>query len=156
MEQRMKEFAMTDREIAEFLLSAAVGRISTFGSDGYPYTVAVHFVMQDGNIYFHCLPWGEKMGNIKNNRNVCFEVDEFIGLAIGNPKNPCKTGSKYKSVVIRGTAEVVDETALKEKALTEIVRKYTPQLKDIRIPEENLTGTAVVKITPKIITGKAR
>ena len=64
MQQRMKDFPMTPEAVTALLKRAAVGRISTIGADGYPYTVAVHFCWDGSAVYFHGLPRGEKLDNI--------------------------------------------------------------------------------------------
>ena len=86
-----------------------VGRVSTNGSDGYPYTVAVHFVYREGAVYFHGLPKGEKLCNIARDPKVCFEVDELLGIRKEGVTVPCKVGSGYESAVLRGRASLVDD-----------------------------------------------
>lgn len=82
MQHRMKEFTMTNKAIKNLLDRSKLGRISTIGSDGYPYTVAIHFIYLNDKIYLHSLPVGEKIDNIKNNSKVCFEVDEYTKLLV--------------------------------------------------------------------------
>ncbi len=154
MQRRMEEFTMTDDAVNALLEKSKVGRISTIGADGYPYTVAVHFVTLDGRLYFHGLGQGEKLDNIKNNSKVCFEVDEYIRLMADDLKAPCNADAEYESIVIRGDAVVLDDFELKKKVLTEIIRKFTPHLENMPVPDERIKGTAVMQLTPIRITGK--
>lgn len=154
MQHRMKEFTMTDDAVNTLLKRAKVGRISTIGADGYPYTVAVHFVALDGRLYFHGLGQGEKLDNIKNNSKVCFEVDEYIRLMADDLKTPCNADAEYESVVIRGDAVVLNDFTLEKKVLNEIIRKFTPHLENMPVPDARIKGTGVVQITPISITGK--
>ncbi len=56
MQHRMKEFTMKEEDIRELLEWSDYGHISTICSNGYPYTVAVHYVYLNDKIYFHgCL-----------------------------------------------------------------------------------------------------
>ena len=60
MQHKMRENPLAPEGVNRLLESAMVGRVSTNGSDGYPYTVAVHVVYREGAVYFHGLPKGEK------------------------------------------------------------------------------------------------
>ena len=44
MQHKMRENPLAPEGVNRLLERAMVGRVSTNGSDGYPYTVAVHFV----------------------------------------------------------------------------------------------------------------
>jgi uncharacterized protein len=154
MQQRMKDFTMTKEAMDAFLWKAQVGRISTINVDGYPYTVAIHFVYRDGKIYFHGLPKGQKLNNINHCPKVCFETDEVSGLLLNNLDTPCKADTEYQSVVIIGTAGIVADPQEKLRILTDIVRKYAPQYLDAEIPNNMVKGTTVVEITIENITGK--
>ncbi|MCD8026789.1 MAG: pyridoxamine 5'-phosphate oxidase family protein [Clostridiales bacterium] len=145
---------MAETAVNALLERAKAGRISTIGADGYPYTVAVHFVMINGNVYFHGLGRGEKLDNIQNNNKVCFEVDEYTRLMADGLKSPCDADAEYESVVIRGKAVILDNFDLKKKVLTEIIRKFAPHLENLAMPDARIKGTAVVQITPNSVTGK--
>jgi len=154
MQQRMKEFTMKADSVDALLERAKVGRISTLGADGYPYTVAVHFAVLDGKVYFHGLGQGEKLDNIKNDGRVCFEVDEYIRLMADGVTFPCDADAEYESVVIRGNAVVLEDSDLKKTALMEIIRKYMPHLAELPVSDARIQSAAVVQITPVSITGK--
>ena len=154
MQHRMKEFTLPEKDINHLLETSEVGRISTNGLDGYPYTVAVHFIYLDGFIYFHGLPQGEKLDNIKNDNRVCFEIDEFTDYLTEDLAVVCDVDSVYKSVVVRGDAEVVEDMEEKARVLKALIKKLAPQLSDMPMPEARIQGTAVVRIKPVSITGK--
>jgi nitroimidazol reductase NimA-like FMN-containing flavoprotein (pyridoxamine 5'-phosphate oxidase superfamily) len=65
----------------------------------------VSYVFQDGRIYFHSAPQGEKIANLIHNPRVGFEVDiplAYLGFDFNPEKNPCRAHQLYRSVVIRG------------------------------------------------------
>ena len=64
MQHRMKEFSMTPEATLALLGRGQVGVLSTSGADGAPYGVPVHYLWQDGKLWFHGLPAGEKLENI--------------------------------------------------------------------------------------------
>lgn len=154
MQHRMKEFTLESDKITAILEKSPVGHISTIGSDGYPYTVCVHYIMDNGCFYFHGLPVGEKLDNISRCPKVCLEVSEFTKIMNEAIDTPCNADAEYKSVVIRGDAEILTDAAEKEKMLGLIIDKYVPAMSGFKLPENMINGTAVVKITPASITGK--
>lgn len=152
MQSRMKQYPLTDEQIAELLREELVGRIATNGADGFPYITPVHYVVQDGNVYFHGLAAGEKIKNIRANAQVCFEVEKMISII--HDENPCDTNTEYRSVIIRGIAEIVSERDEKIDILNAVVAKFTPQHTGKPFPENMLKMTAVVRISPESCTGK--
>lgn len=158
MQHRMKEFPMTEEAISALLERAVVGRISTVGEDGYPYTVAVHYIYEgtpeSGTFYFHGLPKGEKLDNIARDPRVCFVVDEFQKLLDQDLATPCNADAAYESVVARGKAELVEDLKEKERILRAIICKYLPGMAEAPMPEARIAGTAVVKVKVERMTGK--
>ena len=153
MQHRMKEGAMTTAEMEALLREAPVGRISTLGEDGYPYTVAVHFVYLDGKIYFHGLNAGQKLENMARCPRVCFETDVLDGLLAEDLQTPCSADSAYRSVVITGDAALVGDME-KGRPLAALVEKYTPRWAHLELPAARVRGTAVAAVTPRSMTGK--
>ena len=153
MQGRMKQHQLTSEEIKDVLEKADVGRIATHNDNGYPYIVPVHYIVLDGNVYVHGLIKGQKISNIQNNSKVGFEVDE-MGEIIPDYTDPCDTNTAFRSVIILGTAKMVEDRELKIKVLNAIVAKYTPQLSNLEFPEKMLKATGVIEILPTETTGK--
>ena len=154
MQYRMKTHQLSQREMKELLARSLTGTLSTVCSDGSPYGVPVHFVLWNDAIYFHGLPAGQKLRNLKENPHVSFNVYEMNGFLPDPQGKPCDTNTAYVSVVLRGAAQMVSETTEKRGALSAIIHKYTPQLSGKEIPDNMLNGTAVVKISITEMTGK--
>lgn len=154
MQHKMRENSLPVEEVERLLERTMTGRVSTNGADGYPYTVAVHFVYREGAVYFHGLPEGEKLCNIARDPRVCFEVDELLGIRKEGVTIPCKVGSGYESAVLRGKASLVDDLAEKLDILRAITAKYAPELGEAPISPQAAAGTAVVKIQVESCTGK--
>ena len=154
MQHRMKEFSMTQEQMEALLERAMVGRVSTNGRDGYPYTVAVHFVYLDGRIYFHGLLKGQKLENLVKDSRICFEVDEMAGILRDKLDTACKADTAYESVVAAGEAFLVEEIPKKGRVLRALTRKYIPDSDDLPMPETRIRNTAVVELIPARMTGK--
>lgn len=139
--------------LKELLAWAKVGRIGTMGQDGYPMIKPVNFVHHRGRIYFHSARSGEKIETILRDVRVCFEVDRPIAF-VRSTGIPCKADYLYRSVIIRGRAHVVCDREEKVAALMALMEKYQPEGGYGTFPEEQLAGTAVVRIDIVEMTGK--
>ncbi len=153
MQGRMKQHPLSPKEINEVLNNQQVGRIATHNENGYPYIVPVHYVIHDEKIYIHGLIKGQKISNLITHNKVGFEVDE-MGAIIPDHENPCDTNTAYRSVIILGTAKMIEDRAMKEKILQAVVEKYTPQLSHLSFPENMMKATGIIEIEPVEMTGK--
>jgi hypothetical protein len=140
---------MTCEEVDQFLTCARVGRLGTALKDG-PYIVPVGFAYADGKIFFHTCSKGLKMDGIRRNPNVCFEVDETISDA-----------TMYKSVILFGTAEIIDDEEKMIPYLQRLIDKYRVPLgfdvymsKPGKNREKELKAVRICIITPKKIMGR--
>ncbi|MCK4782231.1 MAG: pyridoxamine 5'-phosphate oxidase family protein [Desulfobacteraceae bacterium] len=158
---RRKHSEITDpREIQRILSSTNIGRLATNGRDGYPYITPVNFVSLEGNIYFHCAPKGEKLDNIARDPRVCFEVDvplAYLNVGI-DPNSPiCHLHQFYHCVIIRGTASVVRDSALKVAALNALVAKHetTANFEPVSEDMPAYKACKLIEIKPLSITAKS-
>jgi nitroimidazol reductase NimA-like FMN-containing flavoprotein (pyridoxamine 5'-phosphate oxidase superfamily) len=140
---------MTTEEIDQFLTCARVGRLGLIVKNK-PYVVPVGFAYADGKILFHTCSKGMKISGIKTNPNVCFEVDETISDA-----------TMSKSVILFGTAEIIDEKSKMIPHLQRLIDKYRVPMgfdeymsKPGKNREKELDAVRICVITPKKITGK--
>ena len=154
MRHRTKTHLLTKEQTDELLYRAEVGRIGTINKNGSPYVLPMHFVYQEGKIYLHGLPKGQKIENIRANPKVCFEVDEMLSLLYENVENPCDVNTEFNSVIVQGTAKIVNDLDEKRFALQKIVEKFTPHLKDMEIPMGMIGGTAVICVEIEECVGR--
>ncbi len=152
MENRMKQHQLSAEEIDHLLAKAPVAHLGTHNSNGYPYVVPVHFVHGADCIYIHGLNRGQKLQNIQNNPKICLELSHMEGFIMD--EKACDVNTAYQSVVILGTASMVEEKEEKIEALNQVVAKYTPQLSGQAFPDNMLKGTGIIKICIDEISGK--
>ncbi|CAK7042022.1 MAG: hypothetical protein DELT_02866 [Desulfovibrio sp.] len=153
MQARMKKYPLSESQVHNLLETETVGRLATFGEDGFPYVAPVHFVFVGGKIYIHGLATGEKLRNIAANKHVGFEIERMISL-VHDAENPCDTNTEYESVIIRAFASIVEDPAMKTTILDAVVNKYTPQHKGKQFPQNMLKMTGVIELTLQSCTGK--
>jgi len=152
MRQAKKE--MSDKNGIEHVLHICqVGRIGTIGSDGYPMIKPLNFAYSEGKIYFHSAREGEKIEHIKRDPRVCFETDLPIAL-IKSKGSPCRADYLYRSVIIKGRAQLVEDDSERLFGLRLLMKKYQPEGGYGDFPEEKFRITGVVRIDIEEMVGK--
>lgn len=154
MQHRMKSHQLTMEQINQLLQESKTGTLATVGSNNNPYVTPIHYIYKNGCIYFHGLPKGQKIDNIKSNPLVSFNVYNMFGLLLDENGKPCDTNTEYQSVIVQGSAEMVCDIEAKREILDAIVAKYTPQYTGVQLPDNMVKGTAVIELKITELTGK--
>lgn len=148
---RRKDKQIDDKNIINsILMKADVCRIGLCDGN-IPYIVPMNFGFDEHNLYLHSAREGRKIDIIKNNNNVCFEVETDVELVKSNIA--CNWGAKYYSVIGKGKAFIVEEYSEKIKALEFIMRKYSGE-KEFVFDEERVNRVSIIKIQIEDMTGK--
>ena len=119
-EMRRKAQQLSQAECEQILRDATSGVLAVYGDDGYPYTVPVSHVYQDGVIAFHCVKEGHKIDALRRNDKVSFCViaqDEVM---------PRERTTAYISVIAFGRAQIVDDEAGLRRIAGWIGDKFSP------------------------------
>jgi len=95
----------------------------SMANNNTPYMVTVNFGYDDEYIYFHSGQKGRKVEMIDINPNVCYELN--YGAEVLSNKQSCNWGTKYRSVIGTGKAELLVSDEDKTKALLTIMHKYS-------------------------------
>ncbi|MBC8225386.1 pyridoxamine 5'-phosphate oxidase family protein [Candidatus Bathyarchaeota archaeon] len=139
---------MEPGEVDQFLSHSRVGRIGMSLEDG-PYVVPVGYCYEDGEIFFHSCFSGLKMRSMARDPDVCFLVDESLS-----------DGSMYKSVIVRGSVEIMDGERMLPY-LQSLINKYRVPVgfeeyisRPGRSREKEMAVVRVCVITPKEITSR--
>lgn len=161
MRMRRKQCEVKNtQDIARVLERCRVGRLATNGADGFPYIVPLNFVYWRGAVYFHCAHQGEKMDNIRRDPKVCFEVDiplSYVGRECNRHLPPCQVHQLYHSVIIRGTAEIVEAIDEKLGALNAMMASHEqrPDFTEIHADMAGVKICSVVAVRVASITAKS-
>ncbi|WP_248927743.1 pyridoxamine 5'-phosphate oxidase family protein [Paenibacillus hamazuiensis] len=161
---RRSEFAMMNaEETSLFLNEMSFGYLGTVGEDGWPLLTPLNFVYHGGAVYFHGSRAGAKMANLKARPKVTFAVAKEYALIpsyVLDPKLACPATAYFKSVLIRGYAENVQDPHVKAEALTAFMQKLQPEggYDPIDPADKHygprLAGVAIVKIHVEELTAK--
>lgn len=137
----MGEKIKNQKILEDILLDAQYLRLGLC-SDNKPYIVPISFGYKNKSIYLHSSRKGTKINLIKQNENVCFEVDIFYEALPSD--EPCSYYMKYQSVVGYGTATILeDENEIKD-GLKIVIDRY--HNKEYCIDDLNLKKVAVIRI----------
>lgn len=152
MQNRMKTHPLTQEQIDALFAAEHCMALSMIDEDGAPYVTPLHFVYLGGKVYFHGLPKGKKLDLIEKNPQVGLSIWNYDSLIVAD--TGCDTNTKYQSIIAKGSAKILTDLELKETALSAVVKKFTPQHAEGKLPEKMIAGTAVVEITLSDVTGK--
>jgi uncharacterized protein len=153
---RRTDKTMTTEEVDGFLTRAFCGRTATIGADGYPYVVPNLFTWLGGKIYLHTARVdGHFIANVRHSDRVSFEADEPGQIFPYGPVE-CDTSTSYRSVIMFGRIQILDEEAEKIRFFESFMAKYAPadSWGRERGSFPRIASTIVYAITPEFTTGK--
>lgn len=150
-QMRRKKQLLTKDQTEEILNRCTAGVLGVNGDNGYPYTVPVSYVYEEGKLFFHCATEGHKLDSIKKDDKVTFtiiEKDEIVQEEFT---------SYFRSVSIFGKARILTDDNEKEHALELIINKYSPDFAKERLKrlKDDANRTCLVEIKIEHMTGKA-
>ncbi|GAA3404905.1 pyridoxamine 5'-phosphate oxidase family protein [Paenibacillus hodogayensis] len=161
---RRKEFDMMDKEETEhFLQEMSFGVLGTINEDGWPELTPLNFVYHNSHLYFHGSLAGRKMKNLKADQRATFVVAKeyaIIPSYFKDPKLACPATAFFKSVMIKGHAELLSDLEEKAEGLAAFMRKLQPQggYAPIDPADPDYTGqlksTSVVRISVSELSAK--
>ena len=153
---RRADKIMSPPEVDSFLSTAFCGRTATVDPDGFPYVVPNLFVWQERSVWLHTARGnGHFHRNVMHADRVCFEIDE-PGEIFPYGFIECDTSVSYRSVVIFGRIQVVNDAEKARWFYTRFMEKYAPSHSWGREKGSfpRIPATCVYRITPESITGK--
>lgn len=149
-EMRRKQQLLSKEETLKILEEASAGVLGVAGDNGYPYTVPLNYVYEDGKIYFHCAKNGHKLDAIRRDSKVSFCV-------IGQDKVVSERfATDYSSAVCFGRAAVLEEEEKIRHAMELLINKYSfmYQKEGAKEIERTWDVLAVVEVTIDHLSGK--
>lgn len=157
-EMRRKKQLLPPEKTAQIMTGGITGVLGVSGDDGYPYTVPVNYVYEDGFIYFHCARAGHKLDSIRASNKVSFCVidsEEIVAQEFT---------AYFRSAIAFGQAAEVEDDEEKLRIMRMLNKKYAPGLDAegereiqrewkilcvIKIEIEHLTGKEAIELVKK-------
>jgi uncharacterized protein len=155
---REPQLAVYDRETAYRILDEAFLCHVGFTLDNQPYVIPTSYGRKDNNLYIHGSAASRMLRNMKQSVPVCITVTLLDGLVLA--RSLFNHSMNYRSVVILGMAEAVEEREEKLAALKIISDHVIPgRWEDARYPNDRelkatlVMRTAIEEFSAKIRTG---
>lgn len=147
-------FITLPQEIERIIKSCDVCNLGMIDLDNKPYTLPFNFGFEEQTIYLHSGPVGKKIDILRNNPDVCITFSTDHQLYHQSEDVACSYGMKYRSVLIQGKLEFVEDTDEKIRILNIIMRQYTKR-DDYKYSGPSVANVAVMRIKAETITAKA-
>lgn len=148
--RRVKQ-ALSEQECQKILRHASSGVLAVCDEQGCPYSVPLSFVYDADALYFHCARSGHKLEALKANPNASFCVidqDEVI---------PETYTTWYRSVIVFGRIEIMDDPQAKREAICRLAMKYAfndSQEHRNQAIDKDWDALCMLKMTIERISGK--
>lgn len=156
-EMRRKKQKLTDKQCLDILKRAKTATLALSGDDGYPYSVLINFVYEDGKIYFHGAKEGHKIDALKNNPKVSMSIIDQEDVIEE------ELTTYFRSVILFGKARIlqsddeiyhaIETLGLKynedEIAVEKEIQREWKSLCCIEITIEHLTGKQAIELVNK-------
>ena len=142
---------VTKEECIEILTKEKRAALSVIGENGYPYAIPIDFYYEASEhvIYFHCAKEGHKIDAIQRNNRVCFTTWNN-----GFQKED-DWALNVTSVVVFGTAELVEDEQKTVEKIRKLAMKYYPTIEEVESEMKKAINRAqLVAIRIDHMTGK--
>jgi len=152
---RRKDRMISETDSLRLLGEERVGRLALADKSGQPYVVPLNHLLLDRTIYFHCALSGRKLDMLRENPQVCYEVDRFLGIKSG--ATACEYGAFYESAIAFGVASEVLDPIEKVRILNLLTSHHAAPGAEFRpVDEAAASRVGVVAIEIQQLSGKAR
>ena len=145
-----------DREAVYQILDEGVVCHVGFVSDGQPFVIPMNYGRSGDNLYIHGSAASRMLRRLDEGAPVCITVTLLDGLVFA--RSIFNHSMNYRSAVVLGTAERVEDPTEKLEALRILSEHIVPgRWKDVRPPNEpELKMTSVFRLPIQEFSGKVR
>src|SRR5271166_1806935 len=153
---REPQRAVYDREVIHQILDEAFLCHVGFAAEGQPYVIPTSYGRDGDVLYVHGSAASRMLRNLGQGVPACITVTLVDGLVLA--RSVFNHSMNYRSVVILGTATLVDDPAEKLEALRAISEHIIPhRWDDSRRPnEKELKATSVMRLPINEFSAKVR
>src|SRR5688572_22947317 len=144
--KRLPERGDYDRETIDAILDEALVCHVGFVIDGQPYVIPTGFARIGDDLYIHGSAASRMLRSLSKGIDVCVTVTLIDGLVLA--RSAFHHSINYRSVVILGKADLVEDTDQKYNALEAFTEQMIPgRWAEVRWPTElELKATSVLRV----------
>lgn len=153
---REPQRAVYDRESVYRILDEGFLCHIGFAVDGQPYVIPTSYGRKDANLYIHGSAASRMLRSLKQSIPMCVTVTLLDGLVLA--RSVFNHSMNYRSVVILGTASLVEDREEKLAALRALSEHILPgRWDDSRQPnEQELKATSALRLPIEEFSAKVR
>jgi uncharacterized protein len=142
---------ITDPQTLETILQKATIIRLAMVDNGMPYLLPFNFGYSNNCIFIHSAPAGKKIEVLRQNPQVCFEVEDETATVEGDIA--CRWSTMYRSVIGYGKVEIVTGFDEKKQALDIIMQQHGAPA-NMEFDPKEVEFIVVLKLTIDSMTGK--
>ena len=153
---REPQRAIYDRDTVNQILDEALLCHVGFAVEGQPFVIPMSYGRDGDVLYIHGSPASRMLRHLEQGLPVCITVTLVDGLVLA--RSVFNHSMNYRSVIILGTAKLVDDPAEKLAALRALSEHIVPnRWDDSRQPnEKELKATSVLRLPINEFSAKVR
>lgn len=140
-------------EILEIIAKCEVCYVSMIDIEGMPYVVPLNFGYENGVLYLHGAKEGKKIAALKHNPKVCVAFSTDHLLRYQHEQVACSWSMKYRSVLLYGEVEFINDEQERIDALNVMMRKYAKR--DFKFNMPAVREVLPFKVVATKIEGRA-
>jgi len=148
----MRTHFIHDRNEIEAIIKACKTCYMAMAGGNIPYVVPMNFALDGDTVILHSAQHGRKWETIKKNPKVCISWTLGEELAWQDEHVACSYRMKSKTVLVEGTAEIIDDYNEKERMLKVMMSQYSPR--EFRFGTPAVKNVGVIKVHIDKITAK--
>ncbi|HEX4563540.1 MAG TPA: pyridoxamine 5'-phosphate oxidase family protein [Solirubrobacteraceae bacterium] len=155
--RRKRERGSHERAVIDAILDEGlIAHLGIVEEDGQPFVIPTLHARRGDVVYVHGSAAGRAMKTLARGARACLTVSLLDGLVLA--RSAMHHSANYRSVMLLGTARVVDDPAEKRAALEAVVEHIVPgRSPDVRPPTDNeLKATSVLALTIDEASAKVR
>jgi len=108
--------------------------IAMVDPEGKPYVIPMNFGYADDHVYFHGSATGKKVDVLKNRADICIAFSTDHELRYVDEEVACSWSMRYRSVLVYGKAEFVEDPDEKINILNVIMAHYAERKFEYNAP----------------------
>ena len=142
----MRTHFILNREEIDAILKQCKTCWVAMSEDGFPYVLPMNFAMDGDRVILHSAQSGRMWETIQKNPKVCINWTLGEELAWQDERVGCSYRVKSKSVIIEGTAEIVEDFDEKERLFIQFMTQYSDLPFKFSAPAIRNVGVLIVPI----------
>ncbi|HPM92645.1 MAG TPA: pyridoxamine 5'-phosphate oxidase family protein [Bacteroidales bacterium] len=149
----MKNRQITNKEHQDAIIrKCQFCHVAMTTPDGKPYVIPMNFGYDGEFVYFHGSAKGKKADILKINPDVCIAFSTDHELRYVNEEVACSWSMRYKSVLVYGKAEFIEDAGSKIECLNRIMAQYADR--DFEYNEPAVREVMVFRVKVEKMEGR--